>query len=188
MILLALAAAPFWEARPAREWSEAELRKLTEDSPWAVIAEVARGSGAPGLQVYLASATPMRAAEAEIARRRKIPSDILREEYEEFLRQDGGRSVVLAIYIANPQALAAGEESREMQAESVMKIGRRKVKMTGHFPPTSSDPFLRLVFPREPMGKEKTLEFELYIPGVPGPYRLADFRVKDLVYHGQPDY
>ena len=47
-----------------------------------------------------------------------------------------------------------------------MQVGARKIKMTGHFPPTSRDPYLRMAFPRQPLGDEKTLTFALYIPGL----------------------
>jgi hypothetical protein len=185
---LVLLAAPFWETKEPRAWSEEELRKITEDSPWAQIAHPVRTGVAPGVQVYLASATPMREAEAEFARRRKIASDVLREEYEQFLREDRGRSVVLAAFLPDQQALAAGEESRRMEDESLMKVGRKEIHISGHFPPTSTDPYLRLVFPRGEAAKAKVIAFELYLPGVPSPYRQVEFAVKDLVYRGQTDF
>jgi len=44
--LLALLAAPFWEAKAPRDWSEEELRALLHDSPWAQGADPA-----PAVQV-----------------------------------------------------------------------------------------------------------------------------------------
>jgi hypothetical protein len=188
LFLLAMAAAPFWEAKPPREWSEEELRKLTEDSPWAQIAVPTRGAEAPGVQVYLATAQPIRDAEAEFTRRRKIPNDLLREEYEQFLRDDNRKSLVLAIFLPEATALAQGEESQRMQEESVLRSGRKRIKITEHFPPTKSDPYLRLVFPRVRVDGRKALEFELYVPGVPAPYRQVEFRTRDLVFRGKAEY
>jgi hypothetical protein len=72
-----------------------------------------------------------------------------------------------------------------MESESVMLIGRKTYKMVGHFPPTPSDPVLRLVFPREVQPTDKKVIFRLYIPGVDFPEREAEFLVKELIYHGK---
>jgi hypothetical protein len=188
LIAASLFAAPFWEAKPPGEWSEQELRKLAVDSPWAQIAETPREGLAPGVQVYIASATIMREAEAEFARRRKIKSDLLREEYEALLREEGAKTLVLAVYAPDASLLADAAESERMQEESTLKVGRKRLKMTGHFPPTSSDPFLRMVFPRPEIGGQKSLTFEIYVPGVPSPYRRVEFPIRDLMYKGKPDY
>jgi hypothetical protein len=188
LLAAALLAAPFWETKPPREWTEQELRLLTEDSPWAQVAEPAREGVAPGVQLYLATATPLREAEAEIARRRKISPDLLREEYEAFLREEGTKSIVLAVYAPDLASFAEGDAVRHIQNESALKIGRKRLKMTGHFPPTASDPYLRIVFPRPETADAKALSFEIYVPGIPSPYRQAEFRLKDLVYKGKPDY
>jgi hypothetical protein len=66
-----------------------------------------------------------------------------------------------------------------------MKIGRKTYQIVGYFPPTKSDPVLRLVFPRALQSNDKDVQFELYLPGIPFPERDADFRVKDLLYHGK---
>ncbi|MFN7993153.1 MAG: hypothetical protein U0Q18_06115 [Bryobacteraceae bacterium] len=63
--LLALLAAPFWETKPPKDWSEEELSMLMHDSPWAQMAEPA-----PAVAIYLATARPLRDAEAELGRRR----------------------------------------------------------------------------------------------------------------------
>jgi hypothetical protein len=188
LIAAALFAAPYWEAKAPREWSEQELRKLTEDSPWAQIAETPREGLAPGVQVYIASATVTREAEAEFARRRKIESDLLREEYEAFLREEGAKAVVLAVYVSDASRLADASEAARMQEDSVLRVGRKRLKMTGHFPPTSADPFLRMVFPRPESGGEKSFTFEIYVPGVPSPYRRVEFQLRNLTYKGKSDY
>jgi hypothetical protein len=75
-----------------------------------------------------------------------------------------------------------------MEKESVLRIGRRKYRMTGHFPPAPTDPYLRLVFPREVDPQDKSLRFELYLPGVPSPYRWAEFRLREMRYRGEPAF
>jgi hypothetical protein len=57
--------------------------------------------------------------------------------------------------------------------------------MVGHFPPTPSDPVLRLVFPREVQASDKRIVFRLYLPGLDFPDREVEFAVKDLIYHGK---
>jgi hypothetical protein len=71
-----------------------------------------------------------------------------------------------------------------MQDESIMKVGRKKYQMVGHFPPTPSDKFLRLVYPRVVTAADKSVIFELYLPGN-GPYHEAEFRVRDMLYKGK---
>jgi len=123
----------------------------------------------------------MREAEAEQARRRGKP---LNDEYLEYLRQEIGKNIVLAIAYPQSAELQDGEEARHMEEESVMKIGRKKYKMVGHFPPVPSDPFLRLVFPRVVTESDKTVTFELYLPGQ-GPYHEAEFRVPEMRWKGK---
>ncbi len=72
-----------------------------------------------------------------------------------------------------------------MEEDSVMHVGRKKIKMTGHFPPTATDPYLRLAFPRQVSPTDKSVSFELYLPGVPNPFREAEFKVKDMVVNGK---
>jgi hypothetical protein len=175
-VVLALLAAPFWETKAPRDWTEDELRTLLNDSPWAQPAEPS-----PAVPVYLATATPMRAAEAERARRRaEQPND----EYLDFLREHSADSIVLAVACPKWTALSDAAESRHMEDESMMKVGRRKFHMTGHFPPTPSDPYLRLIFPREVTAADKSVTFELYLPGN-GPYHEAEFRLRDLMSKGK---
>jgi len=66
-----------------------------------------------------------------------------------------------------------------------MRIGKKKFKMTGHFPPSPRDPYLRLAFPREAQATDKSVVFDLYLPGVPIPYREVEFKVKDLLVNGK---
>ena len=48
-----------------------------------------------------------------------------------------------------------------------------------------ADPYLRLVFPRQIGPKDKTIEFDLYLPGVPDSYRIAEYVIKEMMYRGK---
>lgn len=181
---LALLAAPFWETRPPREWSEEQLQRMLTDSPWAQRVDRV------GKVAYLATAGPAREAERELARRRQEKNKDAASpdlEYADFLTQDQGKHIVLAVDYPDVRPLADAAEAKRMEEESVLKIGRKKHHMTGHFPPTPSDPYLRMVFPREIGPNDKTLVFELYLPGSGGTYGMAEFRLKELVYRGKPE-
>jgi hypothetical protein len=173
---LALLAAPFWETKAPNDWTDAQIELMLHDSPWAEMAEPA-----PAVQVYLASAHPMREAEAEWARRRGKP---LNDEYVDYIAHDGASKVVVAIAYRNLTALSDAQEEHSMEEESLMRVGRQKYKMEGHFPPVPSDPFLRLVYPRVATERDKTITFELYLPGY-GPYHDAEFRVRDMLFKGK---
>ncbi|MGA2739437.1 MAG: hypothetical protein ABSG65_18600 [Bryobacteraceae bacterium] len=175
-VLLALLAAPFWETKAPSDWTDAQIELLLHDSPWAEMAEPA-----PAVQVYLPSARPMREAEAELARRRGKP---LNEEYVEYIAHEGANKLIVAIAYKNLTPLADEEEAHRMEEESIMRVGGRKYKMEGHFPPVPADPFLRLVYPREANERDKAVAFDLYLPGY-GPYHEAEFRLRDMLYKGK---
>ena len=179
---LALLAAPFWETKPPPEWSEDQLRIMLTDSPWAQA--VAKGEAF----AFLATARPMQEAERELWRRRqKKGAEPPDPEFTDFLAQDQGRHIVLAVSYANMKPLLEAAETKRMEQESVLKVGKKKYKITGQFPPTPADPYLRLVYPREIGPNDKSLVFELYLPGVSGSYQFVEFRTKELLYHGQPE-
>ena len=191
-----LLAIPFWESTPPMEWSEQQLVGLLNDSAWAqTVGDGRRATRlpAPPVLMYLASATPMRQAEEELIRRRyKQQPDLhaaivdARQEYQAYLAEQGGKVIVVAIPL-DANALADAGETKRMESESLIRAGKRKVKSTGHFPPTPADPILRLIFPKDLPEGTKEFTVEVYLPSIPGPYRSATFRVKDLVYRGQPD-
>ncbi|HUQ92205.1 MAG TPA: hypothetical protein VM120_11040 [Bryobacteraceae bacterium] len=181
-----LLAGRFWEAAPARQWSDEQLLEILKDSPWAQLTSFRDGADLP---VYLATAQPMRDAEAEYLRRsllRRQAKPLARSEYEIFLSENEGKVIVLAVRNPNLLALAEDAEVKRMEEESILKVGKKKLKMSGHFPPAEFDPVLRMVFPK-PAEAVKELNFELYIPGVTGPYRQAVFKLKDLNYQGKPE-
>ena len=188
ILLCALLAAPFWEAKAPRDWTDAEIARLLSDSPWARAA-IAQGIvSSLGIQTYLSSALPVQEAEAEVKRRRQIrnrPGPVETDEYLEFLKEQHGESIVLTVRFPDPTALANGAEVKRMEEECYLQIGRKKYKMTGHFPPTAEDPYLRLVFPRVIGPKDKRIEFNLYLPGAPEPYRLAEYVIAELTYKGK---
>ena len=66
-----------------------------------------------------------------------------------------------------------------------MRIGRKKYKMTGHFPPSAGDPYLRLAFPRVATAADKSVTFDLYVPGVSMGARSAEFSIKDMIVKGK---
>jgi hypothetical protein len=183
------AGVPFWEAKPAAEWSDSDVDLLLTNSPWAQ--QAISGRSSTGALVYIASAHPIREAEAERERRsleksKKPPvEDPNAGEYADFLRDNEGKYIVLAVRIPNPKVLADPAEVKRMEEACVLKVGQKKYKMTGHFPPSPSDAWLRLVFPRVVTEADKSFRFELYIPLVQDPYRFAEFRVRDLMYKGR---
>jgi len=191
VILCALLAAPFWESKAPRDWTDAELSEMLNSSPWAQAATAEGIIRQPGIQTYLSSALPMQEAEAERVRRLKIrnrsyePPDT--GEYLEFLKRQRDESIVLTISFPDLNQLADAVEAKRMEEECFMKIGRKKYKMTGHFRPAPGDPYLRLVFPRVVGPKDKIIRFDLYLPGAPDPYRTVEYVVKELVYKGKPE-
>jgi hypothetical protein len=178
-LLMALMAAPFWNTKLPNEWTPEELNQLMRDSPWA------RDSGT---QIYLASARPMREAERRlnIAQPKSSPNGEIQDDsdYLEFLRENSGKYIIVAIRLPDPNALAETEEARFMEEKCVLKVGRKRYKMTGHFPPTPSDPYLRLIYPRAVDASVKRFSLELYLPSVAGPFRIVEFDLKEMVYKG----
>ncbi|MBL8176626.1 MAG: hypothetical protein JNK48_18260 [Bryobacterales bacterium] len=182
---------PFWETKAPKEWNDEDLLEMFHNSPWA---QSTQFQNTIPIAVYLATAKPMRDAEEEAIRRYTSkqpgsqPPDMgARNEYLAYLEENPGKSIVLAIREPDVTALAEAEETRRMEKESQLKAGGKKYRMTGYFPPAGADPVLRLVFPRPP-AQVKELAFDIYIPGITGPYRQASFRLKDLNYRGRPEY
>jgi hypothetical protein len=92
---------------------------------------------------------------------------------------------VVAVSGTSLETMSNGDETRQMEKDCVMKVGRKKYKMTGHFPPSPRDSYLRLIFPRVAVDSDKEIVFELYVPGAMPPYREAYFKVRDLYYKGK---
>ncbi|MEO8658025.1 MAG: hypothetical protein ABI693_06120 [Bryobacteraceae bacterium] len=186
---LLLLAGPFWEAQPPADWTVEELMKLFTDSPWSQGAEPSRQApGTAPVQVYFATAQPMRQAEAERRRRfgkKGTEETFAQSEYREFLEQDGGKSIVIAIRIRDLTAMADSAEMGRMESESLLHVGRRKYKVSQQFPASTADPYVRLVFPRQVSPEDKRIDLDLYIPGVAGQYRQASFNMKEMMVAGK---
>jgi hypothetical protein len=194
LLLLLLFADPYWVSKPPPEWTDAQLTALLTNSPWAQ-AVAGPGQNAPPVEVLLATAAPIQLAEKERERRaqaRRKPGPVEAEspaitEYRLWLEDNRATQIVVAIAIQNNKGFLDEREVRRMEDQCVMRAGKKKIKMTGSFPPSETDPYLRLAFPRQVELSDKTLYFDLYLPGVPSPYRTAEFALKDMVVAGKPE-
>jgi len=176
-------AQPFWETKPPEKWTNGEIETMRRDSPWAQTV-----APDPAVIVYLATAAPVEMAEAELRLRMKKSTSKLAEpdpDYTDYLRDHRESQFVLAIAYPTLKGMGKAEESQRMEEESVMVIGRKTYHFVGHFPPTPSDPVLRLIFNREVKGTDKSVVFRLYLPGLNFPERDVEFRVRDLVFQGK---
>ena len=188
LALLFWLAAPFWETAAPADWSDSQLKGLLTDSPWAQLVGATGSSSARAIQVLVATAGPIEQGELEWDRRftkKKAEPDLMKEEYRVWLQDNRATHIVLAISAAKNDQLSDESEIRRMEEQSVMIVGRKKYKMTGHFPPSAGDPYLRIAFPREVTAADKSVNFELYVPGVGIPFRSVEFRVKDMTVKGK---
>jgi hypothetical protein len=197
-LVLLLFVDPFWQSRPPVEWTDSELSQFFANSPWAQMvpqtgksqSEKKAGAGQL-LQVYLATSGPIMKAVAERERRielrrpgtaQALAGDPLSEERSVWFADNRERQIIVAVRVGNNPAFSSAQETRRMEQDCAMDLGRLRVKLSAFFPPTRTDPNLYLAFPREPMtDSDKTLSFELYLPGVPGPYRAVTFKVKEMI-------
>ena len=205
LILIALLFAdPFWQTKPAKDWTDAELAQFLADSPWAqMIAQPAKpqagknlGEGA-SVQVYLATAGPVVKALGERGRRlelrrpgitKALAEDPLSEERALWFADHRAEYIIVAARVENNDAFSIEKETARMEHDSVMEAGRTRVKVSATFPPTQTDPHLYLAFLRERVASsDKDLSFALYLPGVPAPYRTVTFKIKDMMVDGKPE-
>lgn len=196
LLALVMVAAPFWEAKQPEKWTDEELTEVLTASPWV---KVATAGNMPGVGVYLATAKPMRLAEAELERlarakalRENVNSkepefDPAAQEYAEWLAENGTDQIILAVNVGYRKEYGDERELERLEKESVMVLGRKKVQMTGYFPPSAGDPVLRVAFPRQVSRSDRDVRFELYLPGVAGGFRAVEFRVEELVFGGRPE-
>ena len=171
---------PFWEAKVPDRWTDREIDDLRHDSPWAQTL-----GPDPKVLVYLATAAPIEDAEQEARLRSKNPLREPDAEYVDYLRENRGRYFVLASPEITTAGLSKPGELKAMEEQTVMTVAAKQYKIIGHFPPSKEDPVFRLVFPREVQATSKSVVFHLYLPGISFPERQVEFRVKDLMYHGQ---
>lgn len=176
------AAAPFWETKPAESWTEEELSIVLTNSPW--------GRNV-GTALFLASAKPTQLAEEQIRlRSAKLGAEPppAEDDYRSYLAEYPGKHLIIAVRVTRPEDLADAKNTRDMEKECYMQAGKEKIKMVGHFPPTPSDPYLRILFPKRTDPTAKSLRFSLYLPGISQPFREVEFFLKELVYKGKPEY
>jgi hypothetical protein len=193
LAMLLLVAASFWESKAPADWTDDELVRLFTDSPWGQMAggTAATQSLAAPVQIFIATAGPMVAAEKERERRyirkRNGPAveDPMATEYRLWLEDNRATQIVVAVRIPRSKDFEDAGQTKRLEEESVMRVGRKKYKMSGHFPPTASDPYLRMAFPRQVSESDKSVGFDLYLPGVTPPYRSVEFRVKDMIVKGK---
>src|ERR1051326_788434 len=87
---------PFWEAKPPEKWTDAEIAALRNTSPWAQQV----GVSPQQVTVFLATAAPIEAAEAELRLRMKKNTRPLAEpdpDYLDYLREHRDSTFVLGI-------------------------------------------------------------------------------------------
>jgi hypothetical protein len=172
-------AQPFWEVTPPEKWTDAEIQAIRTRSPWAQ-----RSETTPGAVIFLATAAPIELAETELrVRFKKGPN--LDPDYTEYLREHRQENFVLGIAYPTLAGMSAAGESKRVEEESVMMIGRKTYHIVGSFPPTPSDPVLRLIFPRAVKPTDKSVAFRLYLGGLKFPESEVEFRVKDLTFRGK---
>ena len=187
-LLTLLTATPFWDAIDVKQWSEEQLLDFFGNSPWSQPAESTAGNG---VLTFLATSKPIQLAEVEKRRRqmKKVAGiDVIQDpawdEFQEFLERDTAKYIVLAVAIPAEATREASEMSL-MENQSVMKLGKQKIKMSGYFPPSPTDPYTRLIFPRAGTEKAKELVFELFLPGTGTPYRQVYYPTKGMNYRGR---
>ena len=187
-LLTLLTATPFWDTIDVNQWSEEQLLEFFGNSPWSQPAESTAGNG---VLTFLATSKPVQLAEVEKRRRqmKKVAGvDVIQDpawdEFQEFLERDTAKYIVLAVPIPAEATREASEMSL-MENQSVMKLGKQKIKMSGYFPPSPTDPYTRLIFPRAGTEKAKELVFELFLPGTGTPYRQVYYPTKGMNYRGR---
>jgi hypothetical protein len=179
--LLFFLAQPFWDTKPPEQWTDRELDIMLGSSPWTQSV-----GPTPEVTVWFATAEPMEAAEAEARLHKRRPLREPDPDYLDFLREN--RENVFVLAVAYPSLNGLGKKPGEwktLENETVMTVSHRKYKIEGTFPPTPSDPVLRLVFPRPVKTGDNSLDFQLYLPGLPFPEREVEFQVKNLTYRGK---
>jgi hypothetical protein len=205
----AIAAAEFWEAKPFREWSDKEARKMLEDSPWAALTAVplpnrgpvaapdsagggrgggGRGGGAEGfgpepvrvrLTISWRSALPLKQA---TARQQAGKGGAIPPEAEAALAREEELYVV-AIQGLPPQYTQSGP-TRTVDA-FLHRDGKPDIPATrGASQPARGGALLLIGFPRtDPITlADGDVEFDVKIGALSVKKK---FKLKDMVFHGR---
>ncbi|MCC6538659.1 MAG: hypothetical protein IT162_13975 [Bryobacterales bacterium] len=183
----AAAEAPFWESKPPSQWTREQIESLFTLSPWGMLA---LDTTTP---IFLASARPLREAEVQLRTRGaaegQAEAQADEDDYFSYIAQNPGKHIVVAARVADLTAFSEAREVKQMEKECYLRAGgRKKIFPVGHFPPTPSDPYLRILFPRQSLDGVKTVNVLLYVPGNSKPFMEAEFKVKDLMYRGKLEY
>ncbi len=186
LLALLLQAAPFWETKAPKDWTSAEIELLLTTSPWSSGSSIVPS---PAL-IFLASARPMRDAEDQLFLRQERKGEVKvdEEDYHTYITQNPGKHIVVAARVELTADFADAKEVKTMEKECFIRVGKRKIRSVGYFPPTPSDPFLRILFPRVSLDGLKTLSVGLYLPGVHKPFQDVEFLVKNLTDRGKLEY
>lgn len=175
----------FWNSKEPADWTIEEVSKLLEHSPWATTSKASR---AQPIRMHLATAAPMKEAEKrerQAQRRRSVGGPNF-EEYQSMIAD--GKYIALAVLLPDEKAVADAAEARNLERDSVLYVGKRSYRLVTTFPPTDGDPYLRYIFPRDVRPGDKSLLFEIYIPGGLYPERHLEFDLKSMVYRGKVEY
>jgi len=178
---LFLVAAPFWEGKAPAQWTDIELRQLLVDSPWAQLVPGPTKAFAP-VQMYIATAAPVRQAQLELARRANKQGV---SEYSLWFEEYSKTQIILAVRVDKLEPYSEAKETQQLEKGSTMHVGRRRVRLTSYFPPSAADPYLRMAFPRDVKLNDKTVGFDIYAPGVPGGFRSAEFKLEAMQIAGK---
>src|ERR1039457_7024905 len=117
-------AQPFWETKPPEAWTDAQIQAVRTDSPWAQ-----QSAEAPVVVIYLATAAPIEQGEAELRLRLKKNPRPMAEpdpDYVEYLSSHREEVFVLAVTYPTLKGLGDARESKRMEEESVMLIGKQR--------------------------------------------------------------
>lgn len=184
LLFFQAAETPFWETKKPAEWSDEQIETLMSQSPWGAPTTIGNTIA------FLASARPLREAENELFRRRELNGEVKAEEedYHAYITQNPGKHIVVAVRMASNNHLFNAKELKSMEKECFLRSGKQKIKAVGHFPPTPTDPYLRILFPRIALTGMKVLSVGLYLPGIHKPFQDVEFWLSDMTYHGQLEY
>ena len=194
MLLLLLTATPFWQEKAPAEWNDIQIAQFLNDSPWAHPAKAdGKVVGSP-VPAYIASSQFVEQVEKErnrraALRRKQTTEGALAEEYGFWFEDNRKDQVILTVRVGNSIAFSDEREIRRMQESSALHSGNVRAKMSSYFPPSASDPYLHMAFPRSIIKPaEKYLSFAIYLPGIASPFRTVDFVASELITDGKPDY
>ena len=161
----------FWETKSPDSWTVREIQSILESSPWSRTLRVPGGT----LEVHLSSALPMREAEnrQRAFQKRAGAPDASFAEYLAMVEEGG--YIVLGVNTNDREAFADGAMVSRMQKDTEMRAGKKAYPLLTHFPPSSTDPYLRLVFTRPRLApSDKSLAFTFLVPGAIDPYRRVE--------------